>query len=248
MPDSTPTTTPKDGGLTIPPTISTPRLLLKRMNDTTSPQQANWFHRFWTDDDCTTWSVQGKTTSPEDSLERMKQHNDKFDMITFAVFAKDVPPEEGYPDDPGRLVGNIGLRRLKATLPPFPREESAGASGGKENEGEGRKKRLDVRSLGYAYFSHAWGKGYATEAGKAVLDTYEAAVKEKLASSSDSEEEEVEYWVEAGWDKDNPASGNVIAKLGFKEVGWYVEETDELIFLGGKWRGPGYWIWGKWVG
>ena len=79
-------------GLTMPPTIQTPRLLLHRMNDPSSPQQADWFHRIWSSPDTTHWSPQGMTTSPADSLERFKRHNtgDSANNIVYAVIYQKV--------------------------------------------------------------------------------------------------------------------------------------------------------------
>lgn len=59
--------------------------------------------------------------------------------------------------------------------------------------------------LGYWYTPAAWGKGYATEAGRAVVDIARHALGlERLASR---------YHV------DNPASGRVLGKLGFVATG-----------------------------
>jgi len=73
----------------------------------------------------------------------------------------------------GKLLGHCGLRGLPC----------------------GRKEIL------YAYREDAWGKGYATEAAKAVLAAHD--VRPLIA---------VSY-------PENPASINVIKKLGFRHVG-----------------------------
>ena len=84
-------------------------------------------------------------------------------------------------DDPGgspRLVGGIGI-------------DVANEAG--ENE------------LGYWFTPEAWGRGYATEAGRAVLDIARYALGLKRLHS--------------GHFVDNPASGRVLEKLGFRPIG-----------------------------
>ena len=73
----------------------------------------------------------------------------------------------------GRLIGHCGVRGLPC----------------------GRKELM------YAYSQDAWGKGYATEAAKAVLDAHPA--RPLIAVSYPQ----------------NPGSINVIIKLGFRHVG-----------------------------
>ena len=63
----------------------------------------------------------------------------------------------------------------------------------------------DGPQLAYWLTPSAWGRGYATEAGRAVLDMARHALPiERLG---------------AWWFADNPASGRVLAKLGFRETG-----------------------------
>ncbi|MEA3017907.1 MAG: hypothetical protein QOI38_2629 [Sphingomonadales bacterium] len=59
--------------------------------------------------------------------------------------------------------------------------------------------------LGYWLTLRHWGRGYATEAGRAVL----AAARESLRLRR----------IEAGHFLDNPASGRVLDKLGFRPTG-----------------------------
>jgi RimJ/RimL family protein N-acetyltransferase len=58
--------------------------------------------------------------------------------------------------------------------------------------------------LGYWISRQHWGLGYATEAGHAVLE---------IAKSLGHEQLQAEHFV------DNPASGNVLRKLGFRTTG-----------------------------
>lgn len=59
--------------------------------------------------------------------------------------------------------------------------------------------------LGYWLAPDAWGRGYATEAGRAVVDIARYALGLKRLVS--------------GHFTDNPASGRVLAKLGFRPTG-----------------------------
>jgi RimJ/RimL family protein N-acetyltransferase len=59
--------------------------------------------------------------------------------------------------------------------------------------------------FGYWYGKPRWGRGYATEAGwRVVTFAFEELKAETL---------------KAGWFHDNPASGRVLAKLGFRPAG-----------------------------
>jgi RimJ/RimL family protein N-acetyltransferase len=64
---------------------------------------------------------------------------------------------------------------------------------------------LGGHEIGYWLTPDAWGRGYATEAGRAVLGIAQFAMGLKRLRSR--------YFV------DNPASGNVLKKLGFRPVG-----------------------------
>jgi RimJ/RimL family protein N-acetyltransferase len=64
--------------------------------------------------------------------------------------------------------------------------------------------RGEPHELGYWITPDAWGRGYATEAGAAVLRAARAAGIRRVA---------------AGHFVDNPASGRVLRKLGFRPTG-----------------------------
>lgn len=70
--------------------------------------------------------------------------------------------------------------------------------------GFGRKPSGGIE-LGYWIARYHWGRGYATEAGRAVL----AAARHSLRLKR----------LDAGHFLDNPASGRVLEKLGFRPVG-----------------------------
>lgn len=61
------------------------------------------------------------------------------------------------------------------------------------------------RELGYWLTPSAWGRGYATEAGRAILGIARHAIGLRR--------------LEAGHFVDNPASGRVLTKLGFRPTG-----------------------------
>jgi RimJ/RimL family protein N-acetyltransferase len=69
--------------------------------------------------------------------------------------------------------------------------------------------------LGYWLTPAAWGRGYATEAGRAMLGMARHALGLKRLQS--------------GYFADNPASGHVLRKLGFRETG---EELRECLARG----------------
>jgi len=81
-----------------------------------------------------------------------------------------------HQDGPLRLIGGIGIG-------PFEKEE---------------------HELGYWLTPQAWGRGYATEAGAAVLCAARAAGIRRVV---------------AGHFLDTPASGRVLRKLGFRPTG-----------------------------
>ena len=64
---------------------------------------------------------------------------------------------------------------------------------------------LDGYEIGYWLTPDAWGRGYATEAGRAMLGIAQYAMGLKKLCSR--------YFV------DNPASGKVLTKLGFRPTG-----------------------------
>ncbi len=71
--------------------------------------------------------------------------------------------------------------------------------------GIGLREDAGVFDLGYWLTPSVWGRGYATEASRAVLHMAQHALGLKRLSS--------------GHFVDNPASGNVLRKLGFRETG-----------------------------
>jgi RimJ/RimL family protein N-acetyltransferase len=204
----------------ISPTISTPRLHLLRLTDTTpGSQHVQLFHENWSDPSATAWSLHGPTKSLSESRDWFIEHREKYDNYFYSVFTKNEDDSEGL----GEHIGSVSLR-LQASGPtlPLPKEVVYGA------------KKVDLRAVGYALFEKARGKGYATEANKALLEAYAASVAEEKAKGENV------FWVEACADEGNPGSRAVLKKLGFRDLGW---KEEERFWLNGEWR-SGVWVYG----
>jgi RimJ/RimL family protein N-acetyltransferase len=168
-------------------------------------------------------SLHGPCKTIEESREWMIEVLTKLDNLFYAIHVKST---DGESED--KHIGSVSLRKQAdgPVLPP-PRPAAAEAE---------ESKGLNLRVLGYALFERGRGKGYATEAGAALI----AAHKKYRGQFPD----ELSY-IEAGVDKDNRESIRVLEKLGLNKVGW--KEVTEPVFLGGAWRDPGYWIYGLYV-
>ena len=70
--------------------------------------------------------------------------------------------------------------------------------------GIGFRREGDGLELGYGVARDHWGRGYATEAGRAALEVARALGHRRI---------------DAGHYLDNPASGRVLRKLGFRDTG-----------------------------
>lgn len=168
-----------------------------------------------------------------------------YDNMLYAIHVKPDPASDvsSDPTSSGVLVGNVGLRLQHdgPTLPPLSPPNSAPAllSTDADTSAFTSTESLNFRVMGYSFFESAWGKGYATEAGSALIASYAA-----FRATAKETEGELSY-IEASVDQDNPASMKVLVKLGFKEVG--LKTAPEKVFLAGEWRGPGYWIYGQYV-
>ena len=134
----------------------------------------------------------------------------------------------GWPEDAPALARAIGHESVVATLAraPWPytlgdAEAFLAAPRGPHDPhflietiesgaprlvgGIGIRVADDAHELGYWLAPEAWGRGYATEAGQAVIAMARHALGIRRLTAS--------HFV------DNPASGRVLAKLGFRPTG-----------------------------
>jgi len=223
--------------------LHTHRLTLLRLTDISSPSSTHvrLFHENWSNPDATAWSLHGPTHSLSESYEWMKEQlAPELDSMFYSVFVKaDTSNSASTSDDDnglGKHIGSVSLR-LQSSGPSLPIPSTSTTT--------------NMRVLGYALFPSAWGKGYATEAGHALLNAYTAFASSTTSFSSaqedndGSERQTGKTYIEAAVDEGNPGSVKVLEKLGFKKLGWKHEEGE--VWLNGAWRNPGYWVYGMFV-
>ena len=200
-------------------------------------------------------SLHGATKSLADSQAWMQEHMEKFDNWFYSVFERDNAASDGR----GAHLGSVSLRHADGgpeLLPPLPEVLKGAEEPGKGNmlsdaEVEKRAadlegKTLNLRVLGYALFEHAQGRGVATEACRGLLEGYAAAIEDWRQSFEGREDGgKTLFYVEGGVDVENPGSQRVLGKVGFRTVGMKVEK--ERAWLNGGWRGPGWWITGRYL-
>ncbi|KAH6878697.1 GNAT domain-containing protein [Alternaria rosae] len=223
--------------------LHTPRLALLRLTDVSYPSSPHvrLFHENWSNLDITAWSLHGPTHSMTESYEWMKEQlGPATDNMFYSVFVKpDTSNSASTGDDDtglGKHIGSVSLR-LQPSGPSLPIPSTSTTT--------------TMRALGYALFPSARGKGYATEAGHALLKAYMAFVSASSSFSGAQEDndgnerQKGKAYIEAAVDEENPGSVKVLEKLGFKKLGWKQEE--EKVWLNGAWREPGYWVYGMFV-
>jgi RimJ/RimL family protein N-acetyltransferase len=168
-------------------------------------------------------SLHGTNSTLQESQDFLVEHLTKYNAFLYCIFSK-VSSTGTSLEEPGELLGQMVLGQKGPTLPPPPPPNASQVS-----------KPLNHRTLGYAFRKSAWGKGYASEASRALIDAYLAYIEEEKKKGKEL------FFVEGTWGPKNPASGRVLTKLGMKEVGAKVEELGP-VFLGGEWQDPWYWV------
>jgi RimJ/RimL family protein N-acetyltransferase len=180
---------------------------------------------------------------------------EKYDNWFYSIFERDDAKADGC----GKHLGSVSLRHMDEgpeLLPPLPEVLRGAEEPGKgdvladaevrKREADLENKTLTLRVLGYALFEHAQGRGVATEACQGLLDGYAAAIGEWRASPEGrGDGGKTLFYVEGGVDVENPGSQRVLGKVGFRTVGMKMQE--ERAWLNGGWRGPGWWITGRYL-
>jgi RimJ/RimL family protein N-acetyltransferase len=194
--------------------------------------------------DLTYSSLRGKTTTLESSRDWMVTQLKDFDNYLYAIHTK----SDLHRDAPGTLIGSCGLRIQGDLehLPSVPQNPHLVFSS-HEKDPHTPLKPILFRTLGYALFESAWGKGYATETISALMASFKILQSSVRERAKEEGKEDVWTFVKAEVDDGNPASKKVMDKLGFENMGKAVVEDGKMIFLGGQWRDPVYWVYGRWV-
>jgi RimJ/RimL family protein N-acetyltransferase len=126
--------------------------------------------------------------------------------------------------------------------PPSPPPPAINKAARNSSQHSTQTPTINFRVLGYAFFETAWGKGYATEACTALIDAYKSSLQ---TQSTHTHKKPVLNYIEACLHPDNVGSIRVLEKLGFERVRW--GDEPEPVFYAGKWREPGYWVYGMYV-
>jgi RimJ/RimL family protein N-acetyltransferase len=213
-----------------PKHLHTPRLTLRLLSTPTNPRDLSLFHENWSSRVATMWSMRGPTASLDESRAWMQELL-AGGLEFWAVFlrpessaglAGTAAEDEGDGEEErGVHVGSVSLRLPREGLMKLP---AATAADGQPIEG---------KSLGYALFAGYWGRGIATEAGRAVVEAFGTRVRAEGRQG----------YIEACVDEGNPASGHVLGKIGFEQVGW---QSHDPVWINGAWR-KGCWVYGLYV-
>ncbi|KAF1989530.1 hypothetical protein K402DRAFT_390498 [Aulographum hederae CBS 113979] len=122
-------------------------------------------------------------------------------------------------DGPADLMGMVTLRSLGPESLALPEHLTLPASAASST--------LTIE-IAYSFLPDAWGKGYATESSKAVLEASKTARAYWTPFSK--------LYVRSIVNGRNPASIRVMEKTAMVKRGIYVW-TGKPIFIGGEWRG-----------
>ncbi|CAH0053851.1 unnamed protein product [Clonostachys solani] len=203
--------------------VETPRLQLMQLNSNAEGSvHLDLFHNVWRDKQATQWSPHGPCENkiasqawmagviPSTTADRSGER------VCYAVLLRQNRPEvkgHGTVDDDGsESIGILTLlpsELIKEGLLGSPKINDASRAIGLE--------------LGYLFLPSAWGKGFATESIKALLEHY---FSEKRKSNP-----QVMIQIQANVHHDNVRSLKVLYKLGFSTLETVVGE--DVVFIGG---------------
>jgi RimJ/RimL family protein N-acetyltransferase len=186
-------------------------------------------------DYCHNFSFNGPGGSIEDTQRGLVEHHlpiSEYEgdirkyRASYAVYLRS-PTEsgesQGQPRDPSRFIGRVGAHECREWDPPF----SDNLSIPKDVLEKEKTLKFDV---GYGFLSKAWGKGYATEAVRAVI---EAFLKPCGFWNPPFERVYLETFTGVA----NARSRRVLEKIGFKLNGIHKWDGPEA-FIGGAMQPP----------
>jgi RimJ/RimL family protein N-acetyltransferase len=163
-------------------------------------------------------SIRGASTSLEDTENSLKAY------LNYAggqgVYRIGYAVHVCHPGRPAEFIGVVALKSLDDKSLPLPEALTAPAAD---------TGTLTVE-LSYMFLPSAWGKGYATEAVKAVV----ASCEQRSPWSPFKR-----VYLRAIVNRENPGSRRVMDKIGIAERGLY-EWKGEQIYLAGQWRTQGW--------
>lgn len=141
--------------------------------------------------------------------------------LTNDITEKSIEVESGD-QNPAVVVGVISVTSSQVYGKPFPDHLTLPDS-------ETKAKSILKLEVGYMFLPGAWGKGYCTEALRAVMKAY--------GNASDFWAPYQGVYIYAITGYDNGASQRVLEKAGFSQLGVHAWEGDR-VFLAGEWREP----------
>ena len=125
--------------------------------------------------------------------------------VAFAVWPM-TTTASGTPDSQA-----VGILTLLSTTFRLASETTTTTTAAADPEDDGA-----VVELGYLFHPDSWGRGYATESLRALLEAY---VQQRAARSPDAP-----FEIRASAHGENRASVRVLEKLGFEELGRFEHE------------------------
>ncbi|KAJ4984485.1 hypothetical protein SVAN01_10037 [Stagonosporopsis vannaccii] len=217
--------------------LKTPRLKLTLITHSErGSDELSWLHELRSNKQTTIWSIHPPSTTladtekvigaflpdPTPAAESISDAAQKAYRIAYAVH--ELHPSSDNTTERSTFIGLVNLVSLApGRYLPLPSHLVIST--------EEEETTLTVE-LAYSFLPNAWGKGYATEALRAVLDACRSPVGTQFWNPWEK------VWMRVIVNGRNPASLRVMRKLqgeGVSEKGIY-EWKGEKIFIGGEWR------------